>query len=400
MARLRDRIRTRERESVRFSGTDGPAGAGCDVFCGFVHLFARVEPVPSAILPPGLFGLEIHSVKTALIAGLLLALGSVYAAAQTVSRLAVSPSDVLPDAVRQNASPRDAAPADVPGVMRLPELSYAQVDWPAAVASLADANALGPTVLANRTRAVGTRNSYPALARLNAVMSAHFAALTTSPVPVLLPFDVAARLRDQAEGNVAEDDRRYLSGFHAAKFFYPGPAGYDAAFAINASDLPEPADAKFSAPVVVLISGSALLYEIDMPASAGGAPVAALEDEFPGIRKTILEHHLRYTFVRYGVPYSVSVGCFETARHKVPSCRTADQVAQRFLRALRVVGGSPRPMRAAKPWPIERPQKVSQTFGYYAPGQIQSGTGFRGKGGRSDYTVYSQIRFPLAEVPA
>jgi hypothetical protein len=400
MARLRDRIRTRERESVRFSGTDGPAGAGCDVFCGFVHLFARVEPVPSAILPPGLFGLEIHSVKTALIAGLLLALGSVYAAAQTVSRLAVSPSDVLPDAVRQNASPRDAAPADVPGVMRLPELSYAQVDWPAAVASLADANALGPTVLANRSRAVGTRNSYPALARLNAVMSAHFAALTTSPVPVLLPFDVAARLRDQAEGNVAEDDRRYLSGFHAAKFFYPGPAGYDAAFAINASDLPEPADAKFSAPVVVLISGSALLYEIDMPASAGGAPVAALEDEFPGIRKTILEHHLRYTFVRYGVPYSVSVGCFETARHKVPSCRTADQVAQRFLRALRVVGGSPRPMRAAKPWPIERPQKVSQTFGYYAPGQIQSGTGFRGKGGRSDYTVYSQIRFPLAEVPA
>ncbi|MBX9824726.1 MAG: M23 family metallopeptidase [Xanthobacteraceae bacterium] len=345
--------------------------------------------------------------KTALIAGLLLALANVCAAAQSVSHLAVSRPAALPDAAQPDASSQDTAPADTPAadlpkVMKPPELSYAQVDWPAAVASLADVEALGPTVLANRTRLPGTRNSHPALARLNAVMSAHFAALTSSPVPVLLPFDVAARLRDQALGDVAEDDRRYLSGFHAARFFYPGPAGYDAAFAIRPSDIPELADAKFSEPVVVLISGSALLYEIDMPPSAGGQPVTALENEFPGIRKTILEHHLRYTFVRYGVPYSVSVGCLDTAsvRHKVPSCRTADQVAQRFLRALRVVGGSPRPRRMTQPWPVERPQKVSQTFGYYAPGQIQTGTGFRGKGGRQDYTVYSQIRFPLAEAPA
>jgi hypothetical protein len=344
-------------------------------------------------------------VKTALVAGLLLALGSFGAPAQDVVHLEVSRHAVLPEAAPTETAQADTqpnAPADTPKFMQPPQLSYAQVDWPAALASLADVDALGPSVVAGRTRAPGTRNGNPALARLNAVMSAHFPALTTSPVPVLMPFDVAARLREQAEGSVAEDERRYLAGFHAAKFFYPGPAGYDAAFAIRASDIPELADAKFSEPVVVLISGSALLYEIDMPPSAGGAPVAALEDEFPGIRKTILENHLRYTFVRYGVPYSVSVSCFDTAsvRQKVPSCRLADQVAQRFLRALRVVGGSPRPMRAAKPWPIERPEKVSQTFGYYAPGQIQSGTGFRGKGGRQDYTVYSQIRFPLAEAPA
>jgi hypothetical protein len=60
----------------------------------------------------------------------------------------------------------------------------------------------------------------------------------------------------------------------------------------------------------------------------------------------------------------------------------------------------PRTMRGAKPWPVERPAKVSQSFGYYAPGQIQSGSGFRGQGGRQDYTVYSQIRFPLADAPA
>ena len=40
---------------------------------------------------------------------------------------------------------------------------------------------------------------------------------------------------------------------------------------------------------------------------------------------------------------------------------------------------------------------MSQTFSYHAPGRMLSGTGFRGQGGRADYTVYSQIRFPLAE---
>jgi murein DD-endopeptidase MepM/ murein hydrolase activator NlpD len=252
-----------------------------------------------------------------------------------------------------------------------------------------------------RTRGA-VRITYPALARLNGIMSAHFPALTTSPVPVLLPFDVAARLRDQAGGTVPEADARYFSGFHAAKFFYPGPAGYDAAFAIRTNDVPELSEVKFPEPIEVLISGSALLYELDTTPAAGGQPVPALDDEFPGIRKTLLEHHLRYTFVRYGVPYAVSIACFETAstRAKTPSCRTADLVAQRFLRALQVVGGMPHVLRSVEPWPVERPAKVSHAFGYFAPGQIQSGTGFRGQGGRPDSTVYSQIRFPLANAPA
>ena len=296
--------------------------------------------------------------------------------------------------------------------MKPPRLSYAEVDWRAAVASFGDPDNLSSTLrsilgspqLPMRTRAAGTapRPAYPALARLNAIMTAHFTALTTSPVPVLLPFDVAARLRDQAEGNVSDDDARYFAGFHAAKFFYPGPAGYDAAFAIRLSDIPELSDAKFPEPIEVMISGSALLYELDTPVQASGQPAPALEGEFPGIRKTLLENNLRYTFVRFGVPYVVSVACFETAapRFKMPSCRTADQVAQRFLRALRVVGGLPRTVPGAPPWAVERPAKVSRSFGYYAPGQIQSGSGFRGQSGRRDYTVYSQIRFPLAEAPA
>jgi hypothetical protein len=319
----------------------------------------------------------MHSVKTTLVAGLLLALGGT-------------------GAVAQNAAP-DPAPSTFQP-MKPPRLSYAEVDWRAAAASLGEDN-LGPAQPV-RTRG-SARLAYPALTRLNSIMSAYFPALATSPVPVLLPFDVSARLRDQAEGKVPEDDARYFAGFNAAKFFYPGRAGYDAAFAIRTSDIPELSEVKFPEPIEVQISGSALLYELDTPPSATGQPVPALDGEFPGIRRMLMESYLRYTFVRYGVPYSVSIGCFETAsaRYKMPSCRTADQIAQRFLRVLQVVGGMPHPLHIAEPWPVERPEKVSHSFGYFAPGQVQSGTSFRGQGGRADYTVYSQIRFPLADAP-
>ena len=84
----------------------------------------------------------------------------------------------------------------------------------------------------------------------------------------------------------------------------------------------------------------------------------------------------------------------------MPTCRTADKVAQRFLRALRVAGGAPRHPHAARLLAVERPDKLSESFTYASPGRILSGTGFRGQGGRADYTVYSQIRFPIANAAA
>jgi hypothetical protein len=287
--------------------------------------------------------------------------------------------------------------------VKSPHLSFAPVDWPAAAATLANAGAQPPAMMSSKSRLGGGARAAPsALARLNGVMSQQFAGLATSPVPVLAPFDVEALLRDQAAGTGIGEPERYLSGFHTGMFFYPGPAGYDAAFAIRTSDIPELADIKFAGPIEVQISGSALLYDLDTPLTAEGQPVPSLEEEFPGIRRMILEHHLRYTFVRFGVPYVVSAICFDAgvSRYKMPTCKAADQVALRFLRALRVVGGMPRSLRAVMPLPAERPSRVSQSFGYYGPGQIMPGTGFRGQGGRQDYTVYSQIRFPLADAPA
>src|SRR5262249_27235690 len=43
---------------------------------------------------------------------------------------------------------------------------------------------------------------------------------------------------------------------------------------------------------------------------------------------------------------------------------------------------------------------VSPTFTYHGPGRLISSTGVRGNGGRIDYTVYADIRFPLAQAPA
>jgi len=52
------------------------------------------------------------------------------------------------------------------------------------------------------------------------------------------------------------------------------------------------------------------------------------------------------------------------------------------------------------PQTIDRPDKNSADFTYYAPGDILPGTGMRGQGGRADATVFSKIRFPMAQSPA
>src|SRR4051794_21732986 len=114
--------------------------------------------------------------------------------------------------------------------IKLPRLSFAQIDWAAAVATLTHAEALPLRSMSAKSRLGGPRRAIPpALAQINGVMSQRFAGLHTSPVPVLMPFDAAALLRDQAAGT-GDRPGDYLSGFQA-RFFDPGPAGYDAAFA-------------------------------------------------------------------------------------------------------------------------------------------------------------------------
>jgi hypothetical protein len=48
----------------------------------------------------------------------------------------------------------------------------------------------------------------------------------------------------------------------------------------------------------------------------------------------------------------------------------------------------------------ERPAQRSPDFSYRPAGDIIANTGFRKQGGRTDFTTYSQIRFPLQKAPA
>jgi hypothetical protein len=287
---------------------------------------------------------------------------------------------------------QDAATA--PDAMKSPQLTAADVDWNAVRTSLADLDPL---------KEQDGAGAPDALTRLNAASAKILPDIAASPVPVLLPFDTAGLLRDAAQGATG-DASKYLSGLRTATLFFPGPSGYDAELSLRKEDAPD-LNLTYARPVNIQISGSSLLYELDgsvVPASDQAAPVAQLDGQFPGIRRVLVESHLRYTFVRYGVPYFVSIECFDGGNSsRRLSCREADKVALRFLKALNIVGGAP-PVETPKlaPEAIERPENISPDFTYFAPGDILPGTGWRGHSGRPDRTVYANIRFPMAQAPA
>jgi hypothetical protein len=291
-----------------------------------------------------------------------------------------------PDAV-PSPTPAAAPAAEAPSVvdMRPARVTSVEIDWDAARTAASEL----------------IQSSEPAidsLTRLNAATGKIFANVTASGVPVLLPFDTAGFMHDAA-ASAGGNAGKYFSGFHAPTLFYPGPSGYDAAFEAEPTDaaghelkLPRPTEVQFSA--------SPVIYELDGPAVDQGLPVPELEHDFPGIRRVLLESRLRYTFTRFGVPYFVSILCSDGPRRvRHITCREADQVALRFIKALHVVGGTPPAATAARPT-IERPEQVSADFIYYAPGDLLPGTGMQGHNGRADTTVYGNIRFPMERAPA
>ena len=279
--------------------------------------------------------------------------------------------------------------------MTSPRIVAVDVDWNAARAAFASFDQQQPA-------AGEAADAAPAdaLVRLNDATAKIFPKAAASGVPVLLPFDTAAFLRDRAQ-STAGDDNAHVSGFRAPTFFYPGPSGYDAAFLLPPEDQGD-LHLTFAKPVNVQMTGSAVIYELDGPAADQSSPVPDLERDFPGIRRVLLENRLRYIFTRFGVPYFVSIACFDGAGStRRLSCREADHVAVRFLKTLNLVGGAPQTETAKTALAtIEQPEQTSPDFTYYAPGDILPGTGMHGHSGKPDTTVYSKIRFPMAHAPA
>ncbi|HZP71674.1 MAG TPA: peptidoglycan DD-metalloendopeptidase family protein [Pseudolabrys sp.] len=285
-----------------------------------------------------------------------------------------------------------AAPAQE---LKTPRISDVQVDWNAAAASIADGPAGTPSEV---------------FARLNAAAGIVFPGIAESAVPVLLPYDVDAFIKDRATHSdvpaekIVEHAERFLrSDFRATRFFAAGPAGYDSAFALTIPGTPGLSDINYAEPVYVLLSGLSMVYELDGPALPEGEPVKSLEAEFPGIRRYLHESYIRYSFERYGATYVAAIYCLDTRpRRKILTCKQADRVMERFLRALKLSGGKPSDKpQAHDAFSLERPADTSRDFTYFSPGFLIPNTGLKKEtGGRADYTIYARLRFPLKEPPA
>jgi murein DD-endopeptidase MepM/ murein hydrolase activator NlpD len=130
---------------------------------------------------------------------------------------------------------------------------------------------------------------------------------------------------------------------------------------------------------------------------------------------------LRYSFLQYGgAPYVISLPCrndFDItgkprkkvkARKKIKTeeaellCTEAERIAAYFLNRLQLAGGTPnnRPQAAVRAT-IERPAGNSRSFTFQSPGDLIERSGFkRSYDGNKDRTVYTAMRFPIAQVPA
>ena len=292
---------------------------------------------------------------------------------------------------------------------RSPAISAARVDWRAALDQFRAEIGTQPSVapaftFVNRHRlAASDPRSLPAFVQLNATTSQIFTGIGRSTIPVLLPLDTAAYLEARWKGTPESLLlSRYQADFRPADLFDAGPAGYDAVFSFEpgaGSGMPQRVFAK---PVEVQITGSILIYDLNDPLGGKGEPVKSLAAQYPDLRRFIREGYVRYAFTRFGIPYVVSIQCLDSVpRPKRLACREAYPVAERFLKALHVVGGQPSRARMdLASENVERPSAIASDFSYRSPGDIIANSGSRKQGGRIDFTAYSQMRFPLEKAPA
>ncbi len=290
-----------------------------------------------------------------------------------------------------------------------PGISFARVDWRAALEQLRSDFANSPAAQAYLTFPSAGRSDpfnrtrTPTWTELNAATSDVFATIRNSAVPVLLPFDADSYLTDRMTDAPNFIPAHYQSGFGNADFFEAGPSGYDAVFTLSLDarlDLPSRV---YERPVEVHITGSLLTYNIDDPAGGKGETVKSLASSYPDIRRFVREGFVRYAFTKFGVPYVVSILCLDSAaRTRRLSCHEAAPVAEHFIRSLHIVGGMPTRPRfpIAGGDEVERPRQLSAEFSYHPPGELIAHSGYRSFGGKPDSTVYAQIRFPLLETPA
>jgi hypothetical protein len=236
------------------------------------------------------------------------------------------------------------------------------------------------------------------LAKVNAAAGTLYKDIQKSAVPVLLPVDAAGLLHSTATTPPPPGGDAALFKPH---FFMAGAAGYDVVFTLEGSVAGEIPNFARKEDPVILMSGFAMTYDLPPPVADPVKPSPDLQNLIPGIRRRWLESYSRYSFERYGVTYTVSMLCTDgRARGRWVACQDADRVMVRFIKSLQLAGGTPTAIPSTSPQTVERPTTPSLEFTYAPPGKLLPNTGFKGHDGRSDYTVYARIRFPLAQAPA
>lgn len=236
------------------------------------------------------------------------------------------------------------------------------------------------------------------LSGLNAAVAQRFSEIGKSAVPVLLPFDTEGFRKALP---AADAETFMLGDFKPTRFFQAGPAGFDAVFSLRLPDVPELSEIPYAEPVYVLFSGFRFTYAVDGPSLPEAQPVKDLDAVVPGARRVWHEFMQRTIFQRFGATYVVSIYCRDiSGRRKVLSCPQATRVADRFVKSLRLAGGTPdaEPIVSAS---LQRPERVDAAFTYVPPGVLIPHTGRKpGLDGRADRNVYANLRFPLRDAPA
>jgi hypothetical protein len=265
-----------------------------------------------------------------------------------------------------------------------PRVTLTQVNWAEAALSL-PADITGPPAAE--------------FAQINAQTQKRFPGIAKSSVPVLLPIDIDAFRKDVAAGSadVTTSDK-YFGPFRPSKFFLPGPAGYMATFYLHDGD--GGIHFRYHKPIQIDITGAGFTYDLDGPNFQEVFPVKDkdLEVQFPGIKRILREAHVRFVFERFGVPYVVSIQCYDQPiASRYLSCKEADPVAVKFLKLLHTVGGTPQ--QVAEPHlDLSQPTAKSE-FTYFSPGFLIPGSGWHKMPGRADYHVYARMRSPIANAP-
>ena len=154
---------------------------------------------------------------------------------------------------------------------------------------------------------------------------------------------------------------------------------------------------RYRKPIQIDITGAGFTYDLDGPNHQEVFPVKDkdLEVQFPGIKRILREAHVRYVFERFGVPYVVSIQCYDQPiASRYLSCKEADPVAVKFLKMLRTAGGTPQ--QIAEPHLDLNQPTAKSDFTYFSPGFLIPGSGWRKMPGRADYHVYARMRSPIA----